>query len=165
AVSFYVYALGPTLAANRVRSGGSGGRLRLAVVGLLAFAGVLAVLLVDAVHSRYYQTLVFTSGISLVGSAIMILAQQRRIDLMYGDGNEVFVADALSNILLIASIPFGFFTLGREFFYYVFLWSACLCATAYFALPAGSLSEASGLSARMKVRGLAQPVIGLLLVT
>src|SRR5690606_31464721 len=132
AVSFYVYALGPTLAAKREISGGSWRTLRLTIVVLLAVVGGLAVLLANVISADYYQTLLFTSGVSLFGSAIMVMAQQRRIELMSGDGNEVFVADALSNILLIASIPFGFYTLGREFLCYVFLWSACLCAIAYF---------------------------------
>ena len=64
----------------------------------------------------------------------MILAQRQRLYILQVYNKDVFVPDALSNILLIGSIPFACNLAGVEVVTVFFLWSAILALMFYMPL-------------------------------
>lgn len=55
------------------------------------------------------------TGLSMIGGVIMVYAQRVRFRLLQGDEeHDVFGPDVLMNILIIASVPFAFYLLGRD---------------------------------------------------
>jgi len=61
----------------------------------------------------------------------MILAQRRRLYLLQVLKCDVFVPDALANILLITSVPYIYYLIGETSFTIFFLWSAVLNCLFY----------------------------------
>ena len=64
----------------------------------------------------------------------MLVAQQQRLYLLQLRKKDVFVPDALANILLIASIPFAYFLFGAPSVVLFYLWSATLHLLFYVPL-------------------------------
>ena len=130
--SVYVYALGPTLVMKN--SQGSQKPLFLSVL-FCVISGLLVILFGMFLDIEFYEPMFINAvGISLIGGGVMILAQKQRLLILQVFKNDVFVPDALTNILLIGSIPFAFFVFGRESIAFFFLWSAILAFTFYMPL-------------------------------
>jgi hypothetical protein len=71
-------------------------------------------------------------GFSLIGGAIMVLAQRQRLrDLQLGTEDDVFAPDVLVNILIVAFIPFIFFVFGRYGLSWLYLFNALVALVFY----------------------------------
>lgn len=130
--SLYVQAVGPTLVHR-----GAKNELKYLLV-VVTFCLLLGAML--ALAGRHWEffdypaLFVHAIGVSLVGGGIMILAQRQRLYILQTLKKDVFVPDALSNVLLIASVPFIFYIVGVESLAYLFLWSAILSLMFYVPL-------------------------------
>lgn len=79
-------------------------------------------------------------GLSLVGGVIMVCAQRIRFRLLQNDGeHDVFGPDVMMNILLLASIPFGYYLLGRESMTGLYLLSSILAGVFYLSYQNGEV--------------------------
>jgi len=98
-----------------------------AILVVAGWVVMLAILepswLVDTGRS---STFWLATGLSIAGGAVMIVAAFFRAHLIYSDGEEVFGPDMLSNVLLVALIPFIYFSLGAKSLTGLYLLSACL---------------------------------------
>ncbi len=137
--SIYTYALGPSLAMKAKPNDAinTPRLLRVTVGALLVMgAGLAAMSHVYEFTGSTIQLFVKTIGYSLMGGGVMILAQQRRIHMLQIQKVSAFVPDVLSNILLIATIPFIFYWLGVDTLSMAFLWSSLLAYSFYSLNPA-----------------------------
>lgn len=122
--SLYTYAFGPTVIqreSNRTWE-------VLAIFFLFCFFIGIAIILLSGYSSFNIYSPLFLSGIgySIIGGGIMLIAQRQRLLIIQISKKDVFVPDALANILLIASIPFAYYTFGTITFVVLFLWSGIL---------------------------------------
>lgn len=131
--SIYARALGPTLVLHEQRWG----KIHLPIllkssmwiwfiIGVLLFIGAQLKLGVLAwTHKPVYFW--EATGISMIGGVLMIFAQQIRLQLLQlYDGRDVYGPDVLSNILLIAIIPYLYYLAGENALICLFLISALL---------------------------------------
>jgi len=136
--TLYTFALGPSL----VREEGSGKIKALFVpVIICILVGLLVVsstLLFDL--NLYSPKFLLAIGFSLIGGGVMLIAQQQRLYLLQLRKKDVFVPDALANILLIASIPFAYFLFGAPSVVLFYLWAATLHLLFYVPLAYKSAS-------------------------
>lgn len=92
-------------------------------------------------------------GLSLIGSVIMVYAQRIRFRLLQNDGeHDVFGPDVMMNILLLASVPFGFYLLGKESMAGLYLLSSLLAYIFYLSYQKGFIISPLYLALRDKVR-------------
>jgi hypothetical protein len=129
--ALYTYALGPTLL---LRGNNSNTPIYLfTLLSILMGGGVcLSALLLGV---EFYSSLfIYATGFSLMGGGIMLLAQRKRMYLLQIAKNDVFVPDALVNILITLSIPFSYYAVGQASFTVFFLWSAMLNLLFYSTL-------------------------------
>lgn len=129
--ALYTYALGPTLL---LRGKNSNTPIFLfTLLSLLVGGGVcLSALLLNV---EFTSTLfIYAIGFSLMGGGIMLLAQRKRMYLLQVAKNDVFVPDALINILTIVSIPFAYHAIGQVSLTVFFLWAAILNLLFYSTL-------------------------------
>jgi len=131
--SVYTYAIGPTLV---LKSGVRKNNVMLLMVSICIFLGGALVLAPASIWSEEFYSPFFMHGIgfSLMGGGIMLLAQQQRLYLLQVYEKDVFVPDALINILIISSIPFAYYIFGDWAFTVFFLWSAILNFLFYISL-------------------------------
>lgn len=135
--SVFANVLGPSLLWHQTRTGQRPGSwleslviplLVLAGTGLLGlgFAGEDAATLGRAAF--FWQAL----GFSLLGGAVMLLAQRMRLVLLQeGSGVKVFGADMMINLLLLAAVPFGYTLFGKYGLTSLHLLNALLCLLFY----------------------------------
>jgi hypothetical protein len=123
-------ALAPTLLRRFGPSVMQSGWLAAFPAAMLAVAGGVVMLaiaepawLVDAGRS---STFWLATGLSIAGGAIMMVAVLLRAHLIHSDDKEVFGPDMLANILLVASTPLIYFTLGAKSLAGLYMLSACL---------------------------------------
>tara|TARA_R110001583_G_C5671425_1_gene411188 strand:- start:14524 stop:15645 length:1122 start_codon:yes stop_codon:yes gene_type:complete len=128
--ALYTYALGPTLL---LRGKNSNSPIYFfTLLSILVGGGVcLSVLLLDGELSSLF---VYAIGFSLMGGGIMLLAQRKRMYLLQVAKNDVFVPDALINILITLSIPFAYYAVGQVSLTFFFLWAAILNLLFYSTL-------------------------------
>ena len=137
--SLYVYALGPTLV---LRQEHQGSRALILFVSACFILGALFILLALYWQNPLYSPIfLHAMGFSLMGGGVMILAQRQRLHILQVFNKDVFVPDALSNILLIGSIPFAVHLIGKEAVAALFLWSAILAFAFYVPLGYRELAE------------------------
>lgn len=117
--ALYTYSLGPTLLLRGKNNNNP--LLIFVLVTILVGGGVC--LLAPLFSSALF---VYAIGFSLIGGGIMLWAQRRRLYLLQIAKKDVFVPDALINILIIVSIPFFYYVFGEASFAGFFLWSAIL---------------------------------------
>lgn len=130
--SLYVYAIGPTLVLRKTYDSQ---KLIFLIVSICVALGLLVNLSALFGNVTFYTPIfVHAIGFSLIGGGVMILAQRQRLYILQVCKKDVFVPDALSNILLIASIPFAYFIIGIESLTLFFLWSAILAYLFYLPL-------------------------------
>ncbi|RXZ33767.1 hypothetical protein D9O50_11760 [Oxalobacteraceae bacterium CAVE-383] len=73
-----------------------------------------------------------TTGLSMIGSVIMVYAQRIRFRLLQNDSeHDVFGPDVLVNILVFASVPFVFYLFGKEAMSGLYLLSSALAYVFY----------------------------------
>ncbi|MEX2287367.1 MAG: hypothetical protein WD648_09780 [Planctomycetaceae bacterium] len=118
--SIFAAALGPSLTFH---AGGSSSRrvwrMLLPAIGLLtvAGAGMLVLAGLEAGHPLTFgKSSLFwaATGLSLVGGAVMLAAQQNRLSLLQNSTENTFGPDVLSNVMGIACVPFLFYAFGRQ---------------------------------------------------
>ena len=136
--SVFAQALGPTLVFH-AKEKLVNDLPRWLKICLLASVGVGAALVL--VSSAQWQVLVdigrpmmFWSamGASLIGGAIMVLAQRTRLRLLqlHEDG-EVFGPDLLTNIFIVACVPYAYYILGAEALNWLFFINAVIAFAFY----------------------------------
>ena len=129
--SVYTYALGPSLVSDKNRKHNhSTNRTTFVILVSIALIGLAIAFLageptIKLAENEYRTFFWFTLGISMIGACVMIQAQKVRLYLLqiYRSDN-VFVPDALANILIIASVPFAFYLFGYTALSFLFLFSA-----------------------------------------
>ena len=130
--SIYVYALGPTLILRRQYRNN---RILFLIVFCCFILGALLISTTMFWGSTFYTPLFFYAiGFSLIGGGVMIFAQHQRLYILQVYNKDVFVPDALANILLIGSIPFAYHLFGVEVVAIFFLLSAILAIMFYIPL-------------------------------
>lgn len=71
-------------------------------------------------------------GLSLIGGVVMVFAQRQRLrDLQNGTEENVFAPDVLVNILIVAIIPFAFFSFDRDGLSWLYLFNAVVALAFY----------------------------------
>tara|TARA_R110002049_G_scaffold224693_5_gene396424 strand:+ start:1097 stop:2221 length:1125 start_codon:yes stop_codon:yes gene_type:complete len=129
--ALYTYALGPTLL---LRGEDSNAPIFLfTILSILMGSGVcLSALLLGV---EFYSSLfVYAIGFSLMGGGLMLLAQRKRMYILQVAKNDVFVPDALINILITISVPFSYYVVGQASLTLFFLWAAILNLLFYSTL-------------------------------
>ena len=128
----YTYALGPTMIS---RNKGNVGMILAVFSGVFSLFG-LALIVVSRVIglSLYSPLFVEAVGFSIIGGGVMLVAQHQRLHLLQTCKQDVFVPDALANILFLSSIPFVFYVFGETSLGLFFLWSALLNLMFYTVL-------------------------------
>lgn len=124
--ALYTYALGPSLMVGVTETKGS--KVLAVFVAGCVVAGLM-ILLTPTVAESYFSydpLFLYGLGFSLIGGGIMLLAQRQRLVILQVLKEDVFVPDALVNILLISMIPFSFYLFGQPALTILFLLSAVL---------------------------------------
>lgn len=135
--SIVANALGPSLAYKESKHGVRNFPL-LAILFFFLYA-ILGLLIFIYAWLEMNGPLLFKSyfffealGLSMMGGVMMVFAQRLRFRLLHQDSeHDVFGPDVLINILLITSVPFIAYTLGKEFLVALYLLSAILCLVFY----------------------------------
>jgi hypothetical protein len=143
--SVFAQAIGPTLVLQETRSAGQGFpdwiRIVLAAsaaagLGLYAVAGASPQWLDLAGKSTLFWQ---AAGLSLVGGAVMVIAQQLRLRMLQQQANnDVFGPDVLMNILIAAAVPYSFYLLGINALAGLYLLNAILALLFYFSAGANA---------------------------
>jgi hypothetical protein len=130
--SLYIHAIGPTLV---LRKSENERRLLRTAVFLCLITGTIAVgAAFSQISTPFEPIYLYGIGFSMIGGGIMIMAQRQRLFILQILHRDVFVPDALSNILLIGSIPFAYYIIGPHALPLLFLWSATLAFLFYIPL-------------------------------
>jgi len=132
ASAIYTYALGPTLLLRETSKAQKGLILYILFCVLMGIMVLLTALLFRM--ELFSPLFIYGIGFSLIGGGIMLLAQRQRLYLLQISQKDVFVPDALVNILVIASIPFAYYVFGQISLAVLFLWTAILNALFYMLL-------------------------------
>ena len=138
--SVFANALGPSMVLQEMRTGGRSFPLPFRWgMSLLVLLGVLLIvaatwqpaLLEWTGKSAFFWE---ATGLSMIGGVIMVFAQRMRLRLLQEDENcDVFGPDVLINILVIASIPFLKWLMGKEILTALYLISSVLALAFYFS--------------------------------
>lgn len=130
--AIYTYALGPTLA---LQNKSNIWKTVVAFSASFSLFGVTLILASRVIDLSLYPPLFIDAvGISIIGGGVMLLAQHKRIHLLQVCQQDVFVPDALANILFLSAIPFAFYIFGDTSVRFYFLWSALLNLMFYWVL-------------------------------
>ncbi len=130
--SLYTYAFGPTLMHKK---GAGDSKKLLKAVSFCCLLGGLVLVSVYAFEIRLYSlNFMYAIGLSLIGGGLMLLAQHSRLYLLQKCKKDIFVPDALVNILLIMLIPFVYYLFGEVAFVWLYLISAVLHLLFYVPL-------------------------------
>jgi hypothetical protein len=130
--SLYTYAIGPTL---MFRNEGNNYNALFGAVFTCCLLGVTLILFTAMWEVNVYPPLfLMTLGFSLIGGGVMLLAQRYRLHLLQINKKDVFIPDALANILLISSIPFAYYLFTETSLTFFYLWSAILNYMFYLVL-------------------------------
>jgi hypothetical protein len=134
----FAQAIGPTLILQEAR--GAGRRLPAWLKSAVVLSLVSGVALVGMASVRPDQ-LLWTGkssffwmgmGLSLIGGVVMVVAQLERLILLQRHADkDVFGPDVFANILLIASIPYGYYLFGINAMAGLYLISSLLSLIAY----------------------------------
>ena len=94
-------------------------------------------------------------GLSLVGGVVMVLAQRQRLrDLQNGTEDDVFAPDVLANILIVAIVPFTFFTFGQDSLSWLYLCNAIVALIFYWMADSKRAEGIFGLAYADKLRAV-----------
>lgn len=130
--AIYTYAIGPTLV---LRNKGNAWKPVVVFAAVFFILGLTLTVVSKVSDLSLYSSLFMDAvGISIIGGAVMLLAQHKRLHILQVCKQDVFVPDALANILLLSSVPFAFYLLGDKSLSFIFLWSALLNFMLYLVL-------------------------------
>jgi hypothetical protein len=137
--SVFAQVLGPSviLYENRSKKSFFSGRINT-LLGLLVFAGIL--LFTFSQLNTHFPTMLGKSnffwgsvGASMIGGVIMVYAQHIRFRLLqqlHGE-NDLFGPDLMMNLLIIASVPYLFYIVGKDTLMILYMISAMLAYLFY----------------------------------
>jgi hypothetical protein len=136
--SIFASALGPSLVLHEQKTGQRRmpGWLRAGLI-LSAVTGIVVIAFTHFVPDlRSFAgggaLFWYAIGFSLIGGAVMVLAQRQRLrDLQYGTEEDVFAPDVLVNILIVAFLPFIFFVFGAYGLTWLYLFNAMVALVFY----------------------------------
>ncbi|MCE3000717.1 MAG: hypothetical protein ACK59Y_00040 [Betaproteobacteria bacterium] len=138
--SVFGHVIGPTLVLRETQGIARGFPLWIKLAIAAATAAGLGLYLA-AVSSAPWLSLTGktplfwqAAGLSLVGSAIMVVAWHIRLKILQQQTeNDVFGPDVLTNILIVAAVPYAFYLLGLNGLAGLYLLSAVLALLFYFS--------------------------------
>jgi hypothetical protein len=138
--SVYASSLGPSMAFHEVRSGQGyfPFPLKLALY-ISCIVGVLLFFIAESRASAFewtHKSSFFwgATGLSLIGGVVMVFAQRIRLRGFHqADSENAYGPDVLMNILIIAAVPYLYYTLGKEALMSLYLLSATLAFVFYFS--------------------------------
>ena len=167
--SIFAQALGPTLIFHA--KGGSTREIPgwLKVILLISTAFGIAIISAYAadwpiIHETDRLPIFWlATGASLIGGAVMVLAQRLRLRLIqhHVDG-DVFGPDLLTNIFIVACVPYVFYLIGTEAMGWLFLLNATIALVFYSSAELSAAEETRYLEGIRSALAWAIPV-GLLL--
>ena len=166
--SVFAQAIGPTLALQASRGGGSSHfpawlavlLAAAALTGIVVY--VLAASMTDSSFAGKSPLFWQAAGASLVGGAMMILAQRSRLQMLQNHADQdVFGPDVLANILIVAAVPYVFYLLGPGSLAFLYLLSAILSLLFYVSAEKSLLAWEGSLQSSMP--GLTATISALLL--
>lgn len=136
--SVFAQVIGPTLAL-RASKAGKASHFPAWLAITLASASVIGITVYTAATTSIAgsfagKSLLFwqATGASLIGGAVMVLAQRFRLRLLQNHADpDVFGPDVLANILIVAAVPYVFYLLGFESLALLYLLSAILAMLFY----------------------------------
>lgn len=125
----YTQALGPSL----MHKSKSLNRTFILWLSLLSFILGLIIVIFTIFFSPEKFSRIFLLGVgsSLIGGAVMVLAQWNRLSILQDYKHDVFVPDALANMLLLMSVPVAYLIFGETVLAFMFLWSGLLTFMIY----------------------------------
>jgi len=138
--SVFAQAIGPTLVLHETRGAASGFPfwIRMMLAGSTAFG--LGLYAIAASSPQWFaftgKTGVFwqAAGLSLIGGAIMIVAQRFRLRILqHYANNDVFGPDVLMNILVVAAVPYVYYLLGSDALAHLYLLSSAMALLFYYS--------------------------------
>jgi len=144
----FANALGPSIVLHEQRSGKHKFPflVRLALylsctLGIVFFTiAVLEQPVLDWTKKSYFFWM--ATGLSMIGGVIMVYAQRIRLRLLQHDEeNDVFGPDVMSNILLIAAIPFTYYLLGMKAMSGLYLLSSLFAFVFYLSSKKGEADQ------------------------
>lgn len=134
----FANALGPSIVLHEQRSGNREFPL---MVRMVLYASLFLGAVVSVVSMLEMPVLGWTgkssffwmaTGLSIIGGVIMVYAQRIRLRLLQHDEeHDVFGPDMMSNILLIAAVPFTYWLLGMNAMGGLYLLSSLLAYVFY----------------------------------
>lgn len=146
--AIFTQALGPTLVHNEFASKSSGQAVRY--IALLVWGSLSLGALLIGLALMWPELLKWTGkhdlfwlavGYSLLGGAIMVMAQRVRLRLIQSDdAQDALGSDILANILLVGCIPFFYYGLGASSLTLLYLLSSTLALVFYASERNGLLS-------------------------
>lgn len=157
--SVFANALGASLTFHEQRNGRRyfPRKLRLAlnaslISGICIYiAGVIQLPLLEVAEKSFFFWRAV--GLSMIGGVVMVYAQRIRFNILQGDEeHDIFGPDVLANVLLLASIPFAYYLLGKESMGALYLLSALLAYTFYFSSVRGGLSQVLSKAMNNRIR-------------
>jgi len=134
----FANALGPSIVLHEQRSGNRHFPFMLRMVLYMSLllgvavsaASILELPVLDWTGKSFFFWL--ATGLSIIGGVIMVYAQRIRLRLLQHDEeHDVFGPDVMSNILLIASVPFTYWLLGMKAMSGLYLLSSLLAYVFY----------------------------------
>lgn len=138
--SMFAQAIGPTVVLQESRDGHT---MRSAWLKAIKWLSLVLGAAVCGVAAAEPKLLTWTgkpvlfwlaTGLSLIGSAVMITAWQYRLRILQQHADrDVFGPDVLINILLVASVPYLFFLFGVNALTPLYLISSVLAIAFYFS--------------------------------
>ena len=136
--SIFASALGPSLVLHEQKTGQR--RMPVWLRAGLILSAVTGIVVIAFTHFVPDQRSFagggalfwYAIGFSLIGGAVMVLAQRQRLrDLQYGTEEDVFAPDVLVNILIVAFLPFIFFVFGPYGLTWLYLFNAVVALVFY----------------------------------
>ena len=124
--ALYTYALGPSSMVKKKEMNRSKTLIVFVIVCMLIGLAIILAPSIMRDSLEYNSLFIYGVGFSLIGGGIMLLAQKQRLVILQILKKDVFVPDALANILLISTIPFAYYLFGQFSFTVFFLLSAVL---------------------------------------
>jgi len=133
--SLYTYVFGPSLIHRETEK--TKRVFRWIISSCIGF-GIAVVLLAEIMSAFLGNTVLFFQalGFSVIGGAVMMVSQRKRIILLQLKHQRVFVQDLLSNALTVAVVPLVYYIAGPFWLGALFLCKACF-TYIFYSMPLG----------------------------
>jgi len=134
----FATALGPSLVLHELRSGERHFSTALKMSLGLWFVGGTALFVgsefaIGALDWTGKSSFFWgATGLSMIGGVVMVFAQRIRLRLLQlSEGNDVYGPDVLINILILASVPYLYYVVGKDALMALYLLSATFALLFY----------------------------------